>query len=92
MFRRDGGDHGGNLREDILYHDDHPIIPPTLACGLAAGQGGEEAFHLPLNRLRKGQIIGDQDALRPWVMFGLRQQVPRHPEGVLVCIGNDQDL
>jgi hypothetical protein len=72
MFRRDGGDHGRNLKQKILHHDDHPIIPPTLACGLAAGHGGEEAFHLPLNHLRKGQIIRHQDALCPWVMFGLR--------------------
>ena len=40
----------------------------------------------------EGGIVGDQDRLRGGVVLGLRQKVGGDPGGIVVAVGDDQDL
>ena len=69
------------------------------AIGRPAGPGNGAAFeclqmlvHGRRDSLTKGRVRGDQDRLRALVVFGLGEQVQRDPVGVVVGIGDHQNL
>ena len=91
MLGRDGVDDGRRGLE-IRHEDDGPIVAPARRRDLGTRQGLELVFDGSHDGIGEGRIVGDQHRLRGRIVLGLRQQVGRDPPGVVVPVGDHEDL
>ena len=75
-----------------LNLNDRAIVGPTLPRDVTTLQRFETQVNRRRHSLRQISIISDQDRLRDRVMLGLAQQIQRDPIGVVVLIGDHQNL
>ena len=59
---------------------------------VAAGHGFDEAVHGGLNFVEIGLRRADKDGLGDFVVFGLAEQIHRHPVGGRGAVGDDEDF
>ena len=72
--------------------DDRAVLRPGGPRDGAAVEGLEALRDGCGHGLAEGSAGGDQDRLRAFVVLGLGQQVERDPVGVVVGVGDDEDL
>ena len=59
---------------------------------VAAGHGFDEAIHGGLDFVEVGLRHADKDGLGDFVVFGLAEQIHRHPVGRRGAVGDDEDF
>ena len=59
---------------------------------VAAGHGFDEAVHGGLDFVEIGLRRADEDGLGDFVVFGLAEQIHRHPVGGRAAVGDDEDF
>ena len=89
MFGGDAvGERGGFVeRADA---DDRAVRFPARARDLFARQRRELTLDREGNGAREHLVVGDQDALRGFVVFGLGEQISCDPSGIVRLVGDDQ--
>ena len=84
------GDFAGFVQVFGEYH--HAPVAERGFDDVAAGHGFDEAVHGGLDFVEVGLRRADKDGLGDFVVFGLAEQIHRHPVGGRAAVGDDEDF